>query len=236
MGRSAKLGGANRSEGPSGPESGPWWSVVEWYSEMRRTLLTASLLLAAVPHASSQTLGDTLGGCGDLPPESTVNANPGNYLAALAALQPGQRLLLAAGTYASGLPITNLNGQPNRCIVIEGPSGGAPAVFPGRDCCNTVAINDSSYVAIRNLELDGQGRQGDGVKAESGSVPPTTSLDNLFIHGHDGDQQIVGISTKCPAWNWVIRRCRITGAGTGLYLGNSDGAQEFVNGLIPRSG
>jgi uncharacterized repeat protein (TIGR01451 family) len=88
-------------------------------------------------------------------------------------------------------------------------------------------------VTIRNLELDGQGRQGDGVKAESGSAAAHhITLDNLFIHGHDADQQIVGISTKCPAWNWVIRRCRITGAGTGIYLGNSDGTQEFVNGLI----
>lgn len=43
---------------------------------------------------------------------------------------------------------------------------------------------------------------------------------------------MVGISTKHPAWNWVIRRNTIVGAGTGLYLGNSDGTAEFVGGLI----
>ncbi|MCA9643950.1 MAG: right-handed parallel beta-helix repeat-containing protein, partial [Myxococcales bacterium] len=57
-------------------------------------------------------------------------------------------------------------------------------------------------------------------------------VENLDLSGFDADQQIVGISTKTPAHNWVIRGNRIAGAGTGLYLGNSDGSLPFYAGVI----
>jgi hypothetical protein len=37
---------------------------------------------------------------------------------------------------------------------------------------------------------------------------------------------------KSPAWRWTIRGNRILEAGTGIYLGNSDGTQPFVAGII----
>ncbi len=112
-----------------------------------------------------------------------------------------------------------------------------PAVFTARPCCNTVSITDSSYLEIRNLELDGLGLDGvDAVKAEGPSGDANfahhITIENLYIHGHDTGQQTVGISTKCPAWDWVIRRNVIASAGTGMYLGNSDGSAPFVNGLV----
>jgi hypothetical protein len=39
------------------------------------------------------------------------------------------------------------------------------------------------------------------------------------------NQQSVGISTKCPAWDWVVRGNRIV--GTGMYFGD-----PFIGGLI----
>ena len=42
----------------------------------------------------------------------------------------------------------------------------------------------------------------------------------------------VGISTKTPTWGWVIRRNVIHGAGTGIYLGDSDGSDAFIGGVI----
>jgi hypothetical protein len=173
-----------------------------------------------------------IGGCAGTVPERTLTATPSDYLSVVAGLGPGDLLQLAAGTYASGLPIVDLHGEPDRCIVIEGPAAGA-AVFTGRDCCNTVSIRDSSYVVVRRLELDGQDRQGDGVKAEAESAAAHhLTLEDLYIHGHGAGQQIVGINTKSPAWNWVVRENVIDAAGTGLYFGDSDGEQEFVNGLI----
>jgi len=148
-------------------------------------------------------------------------------------MSPGDTLQLEAGTYAEGLPISDMNGSEGSCFVVEGPASGDPAVLMGSDSRNTVSIRDSSYVVVRNLELDGDGKAGDGVKAEGdASYAHHITLESLFIHGHGANQQIVGISTKCPAWYWLIRGNRIEGAGTGLYLGNSDGSQPFVAGLI----
>jgi len=99
-----------------------------------------------------------------------------------------------------------------------------------------VSVVDSHHVAIRNLTLDGRGLRVDGVKAEGHAHwAHHITIENLVIRGHGADQQTVGISTKCPAWNWVIRGNTIVGAGTGLYLGNSDGRAPFVAGLIERN-
>ncbi|HEX6738739.1 MAG TPA: right-handed parallel beta-helix repeat-containing protein, partial [Vicinamibacteria bacterium] len=197
-------------------------------------LLLTSLLFALAAPASAQTLADTLGGCLGNPPLRTIPADPSNYRTLLAGLQPGDRLLLAAGVYGQGLPFQGQNGTPGSCITVEGAESGPRAVFTARPCCNTISIRDSSYLALRHLEVDGSASPDvDGVKAEGdASFAHHITLDDLYVHDHDADQQIVGISTKCPAWNWVIRRTIVRGAGTGLYLGNSDGSAEFVNGLV----
>ena len=201
---------------------------------MRVWFAVAVVGLSLAPSAArAQSLAEVIGGCGGAPPTTTKTANPSDYLTKLSTLAPGERLLLDPGTYSSGLPINSLNGSAGACIFIEGPATAPPAIFTGRDCCNTVSIRSSSYIVIRGLELDGQGRAGDAVKAEFDSAfAHHITLENLNIHGHDGDQQIVGINTKSLAWNWVIRSSVIDGAGTGIYLGNSDGEGEFVRGLI----
>ena len=196
-----------------------------------RSILFILLLALALPlHATDAA---SIGGCAGTVPEQVIDANPANYRALLENLGPGDLLRLAPGVYPDGLPISDLHGEPDRCIVIEGPASGEPAIFTGRDCCNTVSLSNSSYLVIRHLELDGEDRLGDGVKAESPSQSVHhLTLEDLYIHGHGADQQIVGINSKCPVWNWVIRRNVIEGAGTGIYLGNSDGEDSFVEGLI----
>ncbi len=171
--------------------------------------------------------------CGDGAGGSVVEAGPEDYRQRLAELAPGDTLRLAAGTYDRGLPIRDLNGTAGRCFFIEGPAGGPAAVFTGSSARNTVSIVDSSYVVIRRLELDGLSDIGDGVKAEgTAAYAHHIVLENLYIHDHDAGQQTVGISTKCPAWRWVIRANRIERCGTGLYLGNSNGEEPFVDGLV----
>ena len=101
---------------------------------------------------------------------------------------------------------------------------------------HTVSIVDSRHLVIRNLVLDGRNLPVDGVKAEGHARwAHHITLENLVIRGHGNNQQTVAISTKCPAWNWVIRDNTIVGAGTGIYLGNSDGRAPFVAGLIERN-
>jgi hypothetical protein len=201
---------------------------------MKALVLRTSLaVLLLAPAAHALTLDQTIGGCGGLAPERTIQATPSTYKSLLGTLKPGDRLQLAAGTYTQQLVVWNLNGAANRCIVFEGPASGAPALFTGGDVYNTISLKNNSYLVFRNLSLDGLGKLGDGVKSESGSTyAHHITLDNLKLKGYGADMQRCGISTKSKAWNWVIRRVEIRNAGVGMYLGNSNGTGEFVNGLI----
>lgn len=168
-------------------------------------------------------------------PALAVDADPSTLAAVLPTLVPGDTLNLAAGDYTDGLNITGLNGSDGAWITITGPTSGPAAVFLGNGCCNTVEITDSSYVAIQNITVDGQGIDGVfGVSAKGGA-------DNLVHHiaiegctfvGQGASQQTVGISTKTPTWGWRIRGNVIDGAGTGLYLGNSNHEEPFIAGVI----
>lgn len=172
-----------------------------------------------------------------LPPShalaAIIDATAQNYRELLTKLKPGDTLRLAAGEYHRGLPIHNMRGTREAPIVIRGPSTGDPAVLVARAGANTVSIVDSAHVEIRDLTLDGRGILVDAVKAEGHArFAHHITLENLVIVNHGAHQAKVGISTKCPAWGWVIRGNRIHGAGTGMYLGNSNGHDPFYGGLI----
>jgi len=158
---------------------------------------------------------------------------PENYYQLVKTLQPGDTLVLQPGTYTGGLRLHRLQGKEGRPIIITGESDSDRPVFVARRGRNTVSILDSSYVTIRNLELDGRGLPVDAVKAEGHARwAHHITLENLLILSYKNNQQSVGISTKCPAWGWVIRDNVIDGAGTGIYLGDSDGSAPFFAGLI----
>ncbi len=168
---------------------------------------------------------------------NTINATTANYTTFLSALAPGDTLLLASGDYSNQLNLNNLNGTAVAPIVIMG--SGNSTVFLGNACCNTVSITKCSYLVIKNLTIDGQHIDYiDGVKADGaeGNWAHHITLENLYIINHGGsiigDNQTCGISTKCSTWNWTIRGCKIVAAGTGLYLGNSNGTAPFVSGII----
>jgi hypothetical protein len=161
-----------------------------------------------------------------------INANSGNYLTYLGSLVAGDTLYLTSGSYTNNLILNNINGTATYPIVIMG--NGNATNFQGQSCCNTISITKCSYVIIKNLQLDGLNQNVDAVKAEgtSGNWAHHMTLEYLTIVNYGASQQNVGISTKCPVWDWLIRKNRIIGAGTGMYLGNSDGTKPFVNGII----
>ena len=172
--------------------------------------------------------------CSTPPTGRTLNANPSNYRKMLSTLQPGDTLVLAAGNY-SLLTINHLNGIASNCITITGPSSGPPAVIQGASGNNTVEISSSSYLTIKNLVIDSLGIDGAfGISAHGDSSTPTHHIliqGNTLV-GQNSGQQTDGISTKIPTWGWVIRQNIINGAGTGIYLGKSDGTDPFVAGVI----
>jgi hypothetical protein len=139
-------------------------------------------------------------------------------------------MILSPGTYRRGLPLAGIKGAPGRLIEIRGPEDRS-AVFTAQECCNTVQLENAAHVGVRNLTLDGAGTDGPFAVASRGNCHDI-NLEDLTIVNFGASQSIVGISTKGPAWNWVIRGNTIVGAGTGIYLGDSDGSAPFVNGLI----
>jgi hypothetical protein len=161
-----------------------------------------------------------------------IQGNPSNYLSLLSTLKPGDIFLLEPGIYArNGLPVFNLNGTPSNPIIITGPDEGPLPQILGHAYQNTVRIGESSYVIIRNLEINPRNRGGDGINAQG--ISHHITLENLYIHGFSDDQGTVGISTnRSPVWNWTIRNNVVTDGGTGMYLGNSPGTEPFVNGII----
>ncbi|HZV43428.1 MAG TPA: hypothetical protein VFF90_03060, partial [Saprospiraceae bacterium] len=166
-----------------------------------------------------------------------ISATPANYTSFLSGLQPGDTLYLEAGNYMNRLNLNNKSGTAADPIVIMG--SGNSTVFLANACCNTVDMTNVAYIVIRDFMIDGQNiNYVDGVKAGGGgnTFAHHITLENLMIVNNGGnivgDNQTVGISTKCAAWNWTIRGCTIIAAGTGIYLGNSDGTCPFVSGLI----
>lgn len=163
-----------------------------------------------------------------------ITATPENYKTSLTLLTAGDTLCLTAGTYTNSLKLVDRNGTDTQPIVIMGSSDLYTTVFEAKSGVNTLSLTKCSYIIIKNLQLDGLNLAVDAVKAEgtAGNWAHHITLEYLNIINYGNNQQIVGISTKCPAWNWIIRKNRIIGAGTGMYLGNSDGGKPFVNGII----
>lgn len=162
-----------------------------------------------------------------------LEAGPGDYRSMLGGLLPGDTLRLRPGTYREGLPIS-VSGEEGRCIVIEALDLADRPLFEGSDAFNIIAIRGASWLKVRNFDIDGLGLDGFGVASQGGESMPThhVVVEGMDMTGLDGSQQIVGISTKSPAWDWVIRGNRIVGAGTGMYLGNSDGNEPFIRGVV----
>ncbi len=162
-----------------------------------------------------------------------IHADPENYRELVRQLQPGDRLLLAPGDYVHGLTLHNMSGSPALPIVIEAAQPTTPPRLLARPGANTISLLNVRHLILRYLELDGRNIPVDAIKAEGHSrYADSITVERLYIHDYAASQQNVGISTKCPTFGWVIRDTFIERVGTGMYLGDSDGSDPFVAGLI----
>ncbi|TVR04484.1 MAG: hypothetical protein EA398_01900 [Deltaproteobacteria bacterium] len=162
-----------------------------------------------------------------------LEAGPDDYRDVLNTLEPGDTLRLRPGIYTRGLPLRR-SGEPGACIVIESLDPEDRATFHGSNSFNSIAIHGASWIKVRRLIVDGRGQRGFGVASQGLTEMPThhVVIEDIHIFNQHEAQSVVGISTKSPAWDWVIRGNRIENAGTGLYLGNSDGRQPFIRGIV----
>ncbi len=223
---------------------------------LSRKAATAALLLAAWcgPAAAADYIVRTDGSdsaCNGLA-DAPAAAGPACAFATpthcASRARPGDRCLLRAGEYPR-LQLTDVNGEPGNRITISGPESGAPAVIVGEDGHNTVQLRGCRYLTVRKLRIDSRGfRWSHGLDAKEYTSGGNTVyphhieiLDNVIVGvgGPDpanpttrDDQNTNGISTKSAAWSWVIRGNHVVEAGTGMYLGNSDGTDPFIAGVV----
>jgi hypothetical protein len=157
----------------------------------------------------------------------TVSANPSNYVSVLAAAAPGSTIQFVGGDY----PGLSIYSKSN--ITIEGPTDRS-ARITGSVGNNTVRISGSNNITIKNLTIDSLQLGGDGIHAQSNVGPSyAITIDNCRITGCDDSQSTAGIgANSVSCWDWTIKNNIFDGCGTGMYLGNSDGASPFVRGII----
>ena len=164
-------------------------------------------------------------------------ATPENYRRKLTTLQAGDTLVLAAGVYERGLPVSNCHGTEDAWITITGPEKGV-AEIRQTQVANCVELRQCSHIALKRLSILGGGPKGIpglfGISAQGGLKNSVHHIliEDCIISDWNTSQQAVGISTKTPTWDWTIRRNIIRNCGTGLYLGNSNGADPFIRGVI----
>lgn len=165
------------------------------------------------------------------------HATPNDYRRWLGELKAGDTLVLAAGVYDRGLPVTAAHGTPEAWITIQGPETGV-AEIRQTQVANCVELRQCSFVALKKLSIIGDGPKGTpglfGISAQGGLKNSVHHIviEDCVIRDWNTSQQAVGISTKTPTWDWVIRRNVIRNCGTGLYLGNSNGMDPFIRGII----
>jgi VCBS repeat-containing protein len=164
---------------------------------------------------------------------TVINVNPSNYLSLVPTAKAGDTVEFAAGNYTSGLDLSGMSGTAAAPITFDGSAG---AVILGTASQNTVELDSTSYLVFENFTVDSQDNN-DGIKAGGGDgniAHDITIKNNLILNCENPSdpQQTVGISTKCIAWNWTIQGNTIDNAGTGLYLGDSNGLAPFINGVI----
>lgn len=160
-----------------------------------------------------------------------------NYKTLFNQMKAGDTLTFTPGNYKTGLTISNKMGSPNSWFVLKSQIT-HQAVFTGRNGSNTIDISNSQFVKINGFKFDGQNIPNiDAIKAGGDTTKWTANiwLDDNLIVGHGGTQQTCGISTKINSWDWKISNNIIDQAGTGIYLGNSDGSAPFVRGLIEKN-
>lgn len=161
-----------------------------------------------------------------------IQAGPGDYKGKIRSLKPGDRLILKPGVYKGGLRLQNLNGNSGKPVTITGMPRGRPALFEARSNHNTVEINGCSFLILSSITIDGKNMGGCFGIDGNGSSHDIT-IENCILKNHAAAQSTVAISTTgSPVWNWTIRGNVIENAGTGMYLGNSDGTNPFVGGII----
>lgn len=162
----------------------------------------------------------------------TVEIFPGDsFELAAESLQPGETLIVHAGTYMhSNRVAITVNGTAQAPVVITGAAGEArPVIQLTAGGQNVTEIDGASYVTMRGLEITANGISGaDGVNMRGN--PSYITLEDLVIH-----DIAVGINFRSSMTNIHVLRNEIyntSDTGEGMYVGCHDGTCAVSNSII----
>ena len=148
--------------------------------------------------------------------------------AAVAALSPGDELILQGGTYLFDENITlRANGTAEQPVVIRAKAGEQPVLTQATNQQNVVEISGSSYLIIRGLEFTGGSH---GIRLINSNH---VTIEDCEVH-ETGDVAISANSGGTYEGLKILRNHihHTNGTGEGMYLGcNNDGCR-IANSLI----
>ena len=152
----------------------------------------------------------------------------GNLRSAIAALQPGEELRLAGGTYTvdSGFRVT-VNGTAQQPIVMRAKDGERAIIQQTNSGQNVFEISGSRYFVVRGIEFTGGSH---GIRLMGSSF---ITIEGCEVH----DTGDVAISANSGGTYEGLRILRnhihhTNGTGEGMYLGCNSDACRLANSLI----
>lgn len=162
-------------------------------------------------------------------PAFAAEIGPGDDIeAAVAALGPGDELVLGGGTYVFNQNITlRANGTPSAPILIRARDGERPVLTQATNRQNIVEVSGSSYLIFRGIEFTGGSH---GIRLINSDF---ITIEDCEIH-ETGD---VAISANSGGTYEGLRILRnhihhTNGTGEGMYLGCNNDACRIANSLI----
>jgi hypothetical protein len=162
-------------------------------------------------------------------PAVAVDITPsGDLRAALAALQPGQELVLAGGTYtvSSGFRATVV-GTEAQPIVMRAKTGESPVIQQTNSGQNVFEISGSRYFVVRGIEFTGGSH---GVRLIDSDF---ITIEDCEIHD-TGDVALSANSGGTYEGLKILRNHihHTNGTGEGMYLGCNNNDCRLANSLI----
>ncbi len=143
--------------------------------DLPRTLTNGSLRVDFLPADSARTAAYFVARETSAAQAVTVRDAAG-LRAAVAAAQPGARILLAPGRYPGGFSFSNLRGETNRPVVIAAADPQNPPVIEGG--ANGMQLSDPAFVELHDLVF--HGATGNGLNIDDGGSFDTPAREVLL--------------------------------------------------------
>lgn len=136
-----------------------------------------------------------------------------NLAQAVNVVQPGDTILMHAGTYAGGLFFNNLKGTPSQWITIKNAPGEQPVISGGN---NAIQLTDPAYLRISGLTF--QNQTGNGFNTDDGGSYATPAHHVVFDNCTFRDISATGNNDLLKLSgldSFEIRNCRFLNGSPG---------------------